>query len=97
MAGWMSRLETQAKPYTSDLMNQKTSPLALADSTRLILSRWAVTAFMIALVQSIRYDLPWALFESLRNNENDGPNGCFVLASQQPCLPKGFLYATGIA
>jgi hypothetical protein len=91
--GWMSRLETQAKPYILDLMGQKASLLTLEDSTRLILSRWAVkTAFMIAAVQSIRYDLPWARFQSLREYENDGPNGCFVLASQQPCLPKGFLF-----
>ena len=91
--GWMSRLETQAKPYILDLMNQRASILTLSDEARLTLSRWAVkTAFMISVVQTIQFELPWAVFQRLGNQESDGPDGCFVLASQQPGLPDGFLY-----
>ncbi|SRR5258708_614796 len=91
--GWMSRLETQAKPYILDLMNQRTSILSLTDEVRLALSRWAVkTAFMISVVQTIQFELPWAAFQRLGSQESDGPDGCFVLASQQPGLPEGFLY-----
>jgi hypothetical protein len=91
--GWMSRLESDAKPYILDLMYQKTSILALTDDARQTLSRWAVkTAFMISVVQTLQFDLPWPVFQNLGKHESDGPNGCFVLASQQPNLPKGFLY-----
>jgi hypothetical protein len=90
--GWMSRLEFGAKPFILDLMHQKTSILSLTDDARLILSRWTVkTAFMIALMQTIQYELPWTIFRTLGKQENDGPNGCFVLGTQQSNLPKGFL------
>jgi hypothetical protein len=91
--GWMSRLETEARPTILGLMNQQTNLLSLADDARLVLSRWAVkTAFMISTVQSIKFDLPWHVFRALGKQEDAGPDGCFVLGSQQPCLPKGFLY-----
>jgi hypothetical protein len=74
-------------------MRQETSIMMLSDSDRLTLSRWAVkTAFMITVVQTIRFDLPWPVFQNLGEQESSGPNGCFVLASQQPLLPEGFLY-----
>jgi hypothetical protein len=91
--GWMSRLETEAKPYILELMHQKTSILSLSDGARQILSRWAVkTSFMISVVQSLQFDLPWAIFQNLGKHEEEGPHGTFVLASQQAHLPKGFLY-----
>lgn len=91
--GWMSRLESEAKPYILGLMHQKTNILTLTDDARQILSRWAVkTAFMISVVQTIQFELPWTVFQNLGKRENAGPSGCFVFASQQPNLPKGFLY-----
>lgn len=91
--GWMSRLENQAKPHILDLMSQKMSLLSLDDDVRTILSRWAVkTAFMIAAVQTIQFDLQWAIFRRLKTQETEGPAGCIVFASQQAQLPKGFLY-----
>jgi len=91
--GWMSRLETPAKPLILNLMYQKVSILSLTDADRLTLSRWAVkTAFMISVVQTLRFELPWPVFQNLGKHENEGPNGCFVLATQQANLPKGFLY-----
>jgi hypothetical protein len=91
--GWMSRLESEAKPLILGLMRQKTSIMTLTDAERLVLSRWAVkTAFMITVVQKIQFELPWTFFQNLGNQENDGPNGCFVLGAQQPALPEGFLY-----
>lgn len=91
--GWMSRLETRAKPYILGLMRQKTSILTLTDEARLTLSRWAVkTAFVISVTQTLKFDLPWSVFQNLGQCEHDGPNGCLVLASQQPGLPGGFLY-----
>jgi hypothetical protein len=91
--GWMSRLETAAKPLILDLMEQKTSVMTLTDDARTILSRWAVkTAFIISVVQTMRFELPWEIFQNLRTPEIDGPNGCFVFGLQQLLLPKGFLY-----
>jgi len=91
--GWMSRLESDAKHDILGLMHQKTNIMALNDGARKVLSRWAVkTAFMISVVQTIQFELPWRVFQSLGKHENDGPDGCFVLASQQPNLPKGFIY-----
>jgi hypothetical protein len=96
--GWMSRLETAAKPLILGLMYQKTGITTLTDEARTILARWAVkTAFVISVTQSIQFDLPWAAFQGLGRNENEGPHGCFVLASQQQQLPKGFLYAGALA
>ena len=92
--GWMSRLEVKARrPLILGLMNQKTNLLSLSDDSRLVLSRWAVkTAFMIATVQTMKFDLPWSVFQRLGELEDEGPHRCFVLGSQQPSLPKGFLY-----
>jgi hypothetical protein len=91
--GWMSRLESGAKPLILGLMYQKTSILTLTDEARLVLSRWATkTAFMISRVQSMQFELPWATFQRLGEYEKEGPQGCLVLGSQQPGLPKGFLY-----
>jgi hypothetical protein len=91
--GWMSRLESEAKPLILGLMHQKTHLLGLTDEARVTLSRWAVkTAFMISVVQTLQFDLPWVVFQSLGKHENEGPQGCFVLGTQQPNLPKGFLY-----
>jgi hypothetical protein len=91
--GWMSSLESAAKPLILDLMHGRTSILALTDVARLTLSRWAVkTTFMIAVLQTIQYELPWTIFQMLGKRENDGPNGCFVFGTQQPGLPKGFLH-----
>lgn len=91
--GWMSRLESEAKPLILGLMHQKTTILALTDEARQALSRWAVkTAFMVAVVQTLKFDLPWATFQNLGKHEDEGPHGCFVLGAQQPGLPKGFLY-----
>jgi hypothetical protein len=90
--GWMSRLENAAKPPILALMNQQSGILSLTDATRLTLSRWAVkTAFMLAVVQATQFELPWTVFQNLGNEENEGPKGCFVLGTQQPGLPKGFL------
>ena len=90
----MSRLESEAKPLILGLMHQKASILALTDEARQSLSRWAVkTAFMIAVVQDLPFELPWGIFQNLGKHEREGPYGCFVLGSQQPNLPKGFLYA----
>jgi hypothetical protein len=92
--GWMSRLEDQAKPLILGLMNLKASLLQLADSERAALSMWAAkTAFMIASVQTAQLKLPWHLFESLSSDEQVGPDGCFVLSTQLPFLPNGFLYS----
>jgi hypothetical protein len=89
----MSRLESEAKPHILGLMHQQTSILALTNDARQTLSRWAVkTAFMISVVQTLQFELPWHAFQNLGKNEHDGPHGCFVLASQQANLPKGFLY-----
>ena len=91
--GWMSRLESEARPHILNLMHQKTSILTLTDDARRILSRWAVkTAFMISVVQMIQFELPWSVFQNLGERESEGPDKCFVLASQQPNMPKGFLY-----
>ncbi len=91
--GWMSRLEDAAKPHILGLMHEKTSILTVTDDARTILSRWAVkTAFIISVVQTLRFELPWEIFQNLRKHETDGPNGCFVLATQQRQLPKGYLY-----
>jgi hypothetical protein len=90
----MSVSENEAKPYLLDLMHQRTSVLTLTDTARQILSRWAVkTAFMISVVQTLQFDLPWTIFQNLGKNKNEGPLGCFVFASQQANLPNGFLYA----
>jgi hypothetical protein len=87
--GWMSRMENQAKPYILDLMQQKVGVLALSDEPMQALSRWAVkTAFMLTAVQSIQHELPWDLFQNLGKDEDRGPDGCFVFASQQPNLPN---------
>jgi len=91
--GWMSRIETSAKSLILHLMNQKTSIMTLTDADRTALARWATkTAFMIAVVQTTRFDLPWGIFQNLGLHEEDGPNGSIVLATQQPQMPKGFLY-----
>lgn len=83
----------QAKPHILELMSQKANLLSLDDEVRLILARWAVkTAFMIASVQTIQFDLPWAIFQRLKTHPAEGPVSCFVFASQQPSLPTGFLY-----
>jgi hypothetical protein len=93
--GWMSRLETESKPLILSLMHLNSSVLMLTDEERRTLSRWATkTAFMIAAVQTTQFDLPWHIFQSLGKVETCGPDGCFVFASQQANLPKGFLYTS---
>jgi hypothetical protein len=91
--GWMSRIESSAKSLILDLMNQKISIMTLTDAHRTALARWATkTAFMIAVVQTTRFDPPWKIFQNLGLREEDGPNGSIVLATQQAEMPKGFLY-----
>jgi hypothetical protein len=91
--GWMSRLEDQAKPIILPLMRQERSILMLTDDERRTLSRWAAkTAFMIAVSQTIKFQLPWDIFQALGKVETSGPEACFVFANQQTNLPKGFLY-----
>jgi len=93
--GWMSRLETQAKPVLLPLMHLEKSILMLTDDERRILSRWAVkTAFMISTSQTIKFTLPLDIFRALGKDEASGPNDCFVFANQQQNLPKGFLYTS---
>ena len=88
----MSRIETSAKSLILHLMNQKTSIMTLTDADRTALARWATkTAFMIAVVQTTRFDLPWGIFQNLGLHEEDGPNGSIVLATLQPQMPKEFL------
>jgi hypothetical protein len=92
--GWMSRLEGRAKPLILDLMNMRVSHLELSPEQRTTLSAWAIkTAFMIASAQQSITDLPWHLFSQLGEEPQRVPTECFVLASQLPFLPKGFLYA----
>jgi hypothetical protein len=92
--GWMSRLEGRAKPILPDLMNMRTSLLQLSADERTTLSAWAIkTAFMIASAQQGITDLPWQLFQQLGEEPKRVPTECFVLATQLPFLPKGFLYA----
>ena len=69
------------------------SLLALTEDEKVTLSRWAVkTAFMIAVVQTIKFPLPWSIFRNLREDKDEGPHGCFVFAWQSPSLPRGFLF-----
>jgi hypothetical protein len=48
---------------------------------------------MIASAQQRIMDLPWQLFQQLGEEPERVPTECFVLATQLPFLPKGFLYA----
>jgi hypothetical protein len=90
--GWMSRLENEAKPLVLSLMHVERSILVLKDDERRILSRWAAkTAFLIAVSQTIKFELPWNVFQALGKDEISGPETCLVFANQQPNLPKGFL------
>jgi hypothetical protein len=71
--GWMSRIESSAKSLILDLMNQKTSIMTLTDADRTALARWATkTAFMIAVVQTTQFDLPWEIFQKLGSHEPGG-------------------------
>ena len=68
--------------------------MELSAEQRTTLSAWAIkTAFMIASAQSSITDLPWHLFTQLGEEPQRVPTECFVVASQLPSLPKGFLYA----
>ena len=61
----MSRLESAAKPLILDLMRQKISIMTLTDEARTVLSRWAAkTAFIVSVVQTIRFELPWQIFQT---------------------------------
>ena len=92
--GWMSRLEERAKPLLLELMNMQTGLMELSAEQRTTLSAWAIkTAFMIASAQQSITDLPWHLFSQLGEEPQRVPTECFVVASQLPSLPKGFLYA----
>ena len=92
--GWMSRLESRAKPVLLGLMNQQSSLLQLSLDDRTAISAWAIkTAFMIASALQSKTDLPWKLFGQLAVEPERIPVECFVLAAQPPFLPEGFLYA----
>jgi len=92
--GWMSRLEGRSKPLLLGSMNLQIGLLELSAEQRTTLSAWAIkTAFMIASAQQSITDLPWHLFQQLGEEPERVPTECFVLASQLPSLPKGFLYA----
>lgn len=88
----MGQLEGRAKPFILALMNQKLGLLELSVDTRITLSRWAAkTAFMIASAQQSRVDLPWPIFQRLKD-EGQGPGNCFVVAVQLSQLPMGFTF-----
>jgi hypothetical protein len=92
--GWMSRLEGRAKPLLLELMNMQIGLMEMSAEQRTTLSTWAIkTAFMIASAQQSITDLPWHLFSQLGEEPQRVPTECFVVASQLPSLPKGFLYA----
>jgi hypothetical protein len=93
--GWMSSLEDRAKPFILELMNEQTKILSgLPPEGMLAVSRWAAkTAFMIASVQKDHLGLPWQLFQNMRSDEDQGPDGCFVFAGQVLAMSKGFTYA----
>jgi hypothetical protein len=93
--GWMGLLEDRAKPFILELMNEKTKILnGLPPEGMLAVSRWAAkTAFMIASVQKEHCELPWQLFQSMKSDEDRGPDGCFVFAGQVLAMSKGFTYA----
>jgi hypothetical protein len=79
--GWMSDLETRAKPILLGLINMKTSLLQLPVDQRLVVSAWAIkTAFMIASAQQSLPDLPWDLFQQLARQPQQVPVQCIVLA-----------------
>ncbi len=93
--GWMSRLENQAKPLILSLMKGERSVLVLTDDERRILSRWAVkTAFLITTSEATKFPMPWEVLYALGRYEASGPERCVVFGSQQPNLPKGFLYTS---
>lgn len=93
--GWMSLLEDRAKPFILELMNEEANIHAgLRAEGMLAVSRWAAkTAFMIASVQKDHLELPWQLFQNMKLDENQGPDGCFVFVGQFLAMSKGFTYA----
>jgi hypothetical protein len=92
--GWMSRLETRAKPFILELMNESKTLRGFASDGNLAVSRWAAkTAFMIASAQPAQVDLLWTLFMNMRVKESAGPEGCYVFVGQVFSLNQGFTYA----
>jgi hypothetical protein len=92
--GWMSRLESRAKPFLLELMSEHETLRGFAPDGNLALARWAAkTAFMIASVQPDPVSLPWHLFTNMRLREEDGPEGCYVFVNQVFAMNQGFTYA----
>jgi hypothetical protein len=93
--GWMSRLETKAKPTLLGLMHMRAGLFQLSVEERANVSAWAIkTAFMLSSPQKTIMGLPWHLFRRLKEESAETiPSECVVLAAQLPFLPRGFLYA----
>jgi len=91
--GWMSRLETEAKPVLIELIDARRTVSSLTQPECAIISRWATkTAYVLANVSLADRPVQAAHLRQLSGDDGSIPAGVGVFGCQRPFeVPKSFL------